>query len=216
MVVSESLENYLRTLYELQIVNDVVRVKDIAKTLKVRTASVVEAIKKLKKKGLVEHEQYGYIKLTQVGVWQAHKVYEKHRTIFRFLTEILFIDKQEAEELACGIEHHLTEKSISQLEKFINYFVQNPEEFNKFKDFISREVEMMTLDKFRPGDSLKVVKIVGEPQIKNRLLNMGFLPETRIYIERIAPLGDPIEVKVKGFRLSLRKEEARVIVVVKE
>ena len=216
MVVSESLENYLRTLYELQKANDIVRVKDISKTLKVRTASVVEAIKKLKKRGLVEHEQYGYVKLTQKGILEAHKVYEKHRTIFRFFTDVLFIGEQEAEKLACGIEHHLTEKSMEQLEKFINFFVQNPAELNKFKDFISREVEMMTLDKFNPGDSLKIVKLVGEPQIKKRLLNMGFLPETPIHIERIAPFGDPIEVKVKGFRLSLRKEEARAIVVVKE
>jgi len=215
VIASESLENYLRVLYELRMNNDVARVKDIARAMRVRTASVVEAVKKLKERGLVEHERYGYIKLTQNGVLQAHKVYERHRTIFRFLTEVLSVDDQEAEELACGIEHHLTDYLVSRLEKLTNYFSQNPEQFESFKEFAAQEVKMMTLDRFSPGDSLRVVKVMGEPQVKKRLLNMGILPGTQIHIERVAPLGDPVEVKVKGFRLSLRKEEAKAIVVEK-
>ncbi|RKX50936.1 MAG: hypothetical protein DRP25_04940, partial [Thermotoga sp.] len=58
--------------------------------------------------------------------------------------------------------------------------------------------------------------VVGDPRIKERLMNMGIIPGTELKIERIAPLGDPLEIKVRDFRLSLRKEEARSIVVEKE
>jgi len=71
----------------------------------------------------------------------------------------------------------------------------------------------VTLDRQKSGKIYRVEAVRGDPELKRRLLSMGVLPGTDISLEAIAPLGDPIEIKVRGYRLSLRKEEAKAIVV---
>jgi len=64
------------------------------------------------------------------------------------------------------------------------------------------------LGELKPGEKGKVAKVSGKGSIHRRILDMGVVPGTKIEIERVAPLGDPIEVKIKDYHLSLRKEEA--------
>ena len=70
-----------------------------------------------------------------------------------------------------------------------------------------------TLASLKPGDRAAIVKITGTGSIRRRLLDMGATAGTLVEVERVAPLGDPIEVKIKGYHLTLRKEEAQRIVV---
>jgi Fe2+ transport system protein FeoA len=69
-------------------------------------------------------------------------------------------------------------------------------------------MEAKTLKELRTGQRGKVVKVTGVGIIHRRILDMGITKGTDIEMERLAPLGDPVEVKVKGYHLSLRKEEA--------
>ena len=69
------------------------------------------------------------------------------------------------------------------------------------------------LSELKRGETGKIVKISGTGGIHRRLLDMGLVPGSNVEMERVAPLGDPIEVKVKGYNLSLRKEEASGIQV---
>ncbi|OQX20908.1 MAG: ferrous iron transport protein A [Candidatus Altiarchaeales archaeon A3] len=70
-----------------------------------------------------------------------------------------------------------------------------------------------TLNELKVGDKAEIVKLKGAGDVKRRLLDMGVVKGTTIEIERVAPLGDPIEIKVRGYNLSLRKEEASKIIV---
>ncbi|MCA8913842.1 MAG: ferrous iron transport protein A [Planctomycetes bacterium] len=65
-----------------------------------------------------------------------------------------------------------------------------------------------TLDKLPIGATATVLDVAGEPALQQRLLEMGVLPGVEIKVVRFAPMGDPIEVKVMGYSLSLRKSEA--------
>jgi DtxR family transcriptional regulator, Mn-dependent transcriptional regulator len=67
---------------------------------------------------------------------------------------------------------------------------------------------MTTLNAIKPGEKAKVVKVNIRGEVGSRILEMGLLKGTIVEVERVAPLGDPIDVKVKGYHLSLRKEEA--------
>lgn len=71
----------------------------------------------------------------------------------------------------------------------------------------------MTLDKAKVGSHVKVVKLNGEGAIKRRIMDMGITKGVDIYIRKVAPLGDPIEIKVRGYELSLRKEDANMVEV---
>ncbi|HEX55079.1 MAG: ferrous iron transport protein A [Candidatus Altiarchaeales archaeon] len=72
---------------------------------------------------------------------------------------------------------------------------------------------MTSLDKLKPKQKGIIVKIKGSGTIHRRLLDMGLVKGSIVEIERIAPLGDPIDVVIKGYHLSLRKEEASNIIV---
>ena len=70
---------------------------------------------------------------------------------------------------------------------------------------------MKTLKQTKIGETVKVVKLHGEGAIKRRIMDMGITRGTEIYIRKVAPLGDPIEVTVRGYELSLRKADADMI-----
>ena len=70
---------------------------------------------------------------------------------------------------------------------------------------------MKTLKQAKIGETVKAVKLHGEGAIKRRIMDMGITRGTEIYIRKVAPLGDPIEVTVRGYELSLRKADADMI-----
>ena len=72
---------------------------------------------------------------------------------------------------------------------------------------------MQTLKDIKCGDSARVVKVFGEGTVKRRIMDMGITKGAEIYVRKEAPLGDPIEVTVRGYQLSIRKADAEMIAV---
>ena len=72
---------------------------------------------------------------------------------------------------------------------------------------------MKTLRQAKVGDTSKVVKLHGEGAVKRRIMDMGITKGVEIYIRKVAPLGDPIEITVRNYELSLRKADAEMIEV---
>ena len=72
---------------------------------------------------------------------------------------------------------------------------------------------MATLREAKCGQTVKVVKIHGEGALKRRIMDMGITKNVEIYIRKVVPLGDPIEVTVRGYELSLRKADAEMVEV---
>jgi ferrous iron transport protein A len=70
-----------------------------------------------------------------------------------------------------------------------------------------------TLDSLQAGDEARVLELRGEAEASHRLMEMGLLPGTPIKVVRFAPLGDPVEITVRGYHLSLRRAEAAGIVI---
>lgn len=75
---------------------------------------------------------------------------------------------------------------------------------------------MKSLKDLKPGEKAKVSKLIGDGPIKRRIVDIGIVPGAEVEMERYAPLGDPIEIKLKGYHLSLRIEEADSILVYQE
>ncbi len=71
----------------------------------------------------------------------------------------------------------------------------------------------MTLKEAKVGQTVTVTKLSGEGAVKRRIMDMGITKGTEIYIRKVAPLGDPIEVTVRGYELSLRKADAEMVEV---
>ena len=74
----------------------------------------------------------------------------------------------------------------------------------------------MTLDEIQPGQEVVIVEVKGEGLLRRRLLEMGLTPRTKVKVRKIAPMGDPIELHLRGYELTLRLEDAAKIEVVQE
>ena len=72
---------------------------------------------------------------------------------------------------------------------------------------------MKTLKQVKTGETVKVVKLHGAGAVKRRIMDMGITKGVSVYVRKVAPLGDPVEVTVRGYELSLRKDDADMIEV---
>ena len=73
--------------------------------------------------------------------------------------------------------------------------------------------ESKTLKKAAVGATVKVKKLTGDGPVKSRIMDMGITKGVEVYVRKVAPLGDPVEVTVRGYELSLRKADAEMIVI---
>jgi len=126
VVLSESLEDYLEVILELEKTHKVARVKDIAEKMGVQRGSVSGTLKSLKKKELVNYRPYSFITLTIQGKKLAEEICRRHQVIKKFLQSVLLIDESKAEENACRMEHAMDKSAINRLVQFIDYIYRCP------------------------------------------------------------------------------------------
>lgn len=119
--LTSHIEDYLETIIMLHGKNRVVRARDISRKMGVSMPSVCAAMKVLIKKGLVNHEKYGYIELTKQGEILGERIYDSHKILIKFLKEILNTDARTAARDACKIEHDISEDTVKRLIAFVKF-----------------------------------------------------------------------------------------------
>jgi len=124
---SSSMEDYLEAIGRLSEVGNTVKVTQLSTKLRVSKPSVSAALNKLAKAGLLRHERYGSIELTAEGRRVADDVIRRHEIMHRFLTEILGIDRERAEEDACRMEHVLSPASLKRFSEFVEFLTSCPQ-----------------------------------------------------------------------------------------
>lgn len=129
--ISASLEDYVEVVYDLLQEKGKARVSDVAHRKSVKKASVNNALKRLLNEGLIAHENYGEINLTEKGLKLAVKLSERHRVIRTFLQNILKIKPKIADTDACAIEHHVHKETIDGLVKFVTSFEKKDKKTTK-------------------------------------------------------------------------------------
>ena len=120
--LTPSQQDYLEAILDLG--EGSVRSIDIATALGFSRASVNKAIQSLKAQGLIEHEHYGQITLTESGLLEARAVRRRHNLLKTFLMEILGVAEATAEEDACRMEHVVSPESLEKLESFTEHYLQ--------------------------------------------------------------------------------------------
>jgi DtxR family Mn-dependent transcriptional regulator len=118
--LTPSIEDYLEAIYVLDQKERGVRSVDVADRLQVAKPSVNRALKSLVEGGLIEQQRYSVIYLTKQGKEQARKILHRHTVIKRFLTDVLGLDEQRADEEACKIEHVVCEDTVNRLSDHVD------------------------------------------------------------------------------------------------
>ena len=119
-MLSNSLEEYLKTIYILKNNNEKIQVTKIANKMQLSKPSVNRALKSLKSEELIEYEAYGEINLTLKGEELAKKILEAYDIVYVFLTEILEIPKEDAQEEAIKVKSVLNDKTLNSLTKYVH------------------------------------------------------------------------------------------------
>ncbi len=124
--LSESLEDYLEIILDLERTQKVARAKDIARKMEVQRGSVTSALKNLEEKGLINYQPYSFITLTQKGKKIAEEITRRHAVLKNLLLNILNIDEKTAESTACRMEHAIDKKSLERLVSFSDFIYKCP------------------------------------------------------------------------------------------
>ena len=139
--LSAALENYLEAVAALKKEKKYARIGDIAKFLDVKSSSVNVAINFLAENGLVVHEKYGYVDLTEEGERVAEEIQKKHDILYKFLNELLFIDGDIAAKEACEIEHSVSAETIRKLERLYKllkeHFLTKAEDMENLQEYLN-------------------------------------------------------------------------------
>lgn len=125
--LTASLEDYLEVIFNLLQEKDAVKPIEVSKNLGVGKSSVSEALRNLAQKELINYAPYGVITLTPKGEKLAKEVALKHEVLTFFLTDVLNIEREEAVENACRIEHTISQNVYDQLVKFLKGYNQLPD-----------------------------------------------------------------------------------------
>ena len=241
MELTASQEDYLEATLALIRETGNARVSDIADRLSVAKPSVTFALKRLAERQLVNYEPYQLISLTESGKAAAERIHRKHKGLSRFLQDVLDIDEDVAEANACRIEHAVTDGLVRRLSCFGEFMstssVPAHKLTNAFREYCHEQLRTgncdgckaaketdfanqkqrdaptmnKTLADLKPGETAKIIRVGGEAAANKRLLEMGLTRGAPLTVVRIAPLGDPVEIKVRGYNLSLRKTEAKTV-----
>jgi len=126
MELSESLEDYLEVILDLEKASKVARAKDIAQRIGVQRGSVTSALKNLKEKDLINYEPYSFITLTDKGKKIAREITQRHIVLKNFLVKVLQIDEKSAESTACRMEHAIDNHTFERLLCFFEYIFKCP------------------------------------------------------------------------------------------
>lgn len=118
--MTESLEDYLESIYIISKESHVARVKEIAEKMNVKKPSVINALKELSRRELINQEKYGYIQLTELGKEKAENIFKRHVFLKKFLHEIIGVSDEISELDACRIEHYLHNETIDKLKTFFD------------------------------------------------------------------------------------------------
>jgi len=242
LALTPALEDYLETIFALVRETGMARVRDIASARGVKAGSVSPALARLAALGLVRYARREYVSLPGQGEAEARRVTARHTVLTHFFQEVLQLPVAVAERDACAIEHSLSDETMDRLVRLFEFLRSCPQGRDSFVDRFHAcplvqedvpactqgcrlptgqsagprppaEVPLTALFSLRPGERGRVARIDAKGPVRQRLLDMGILPDALIELERTAPLGDPIWIRLQGYQLSLRRTEAEAVLV---
>jgi DtxR family Mn-dependent transcriptional regulator len=198
--VTEVVEEYLEGIYRLQEKSGVARTSDIVKVLQVVPGTVTNTVERLEKEGMLRHEPYRGVRLTDKGRRIALDVIRRHRLSERLLTDFVHVDWDKVHDAACRLEHGITNDVIKKLEKALGHPKTCPHG-NPIPTACGGIVEEKSepLSTLKSKESGVVAKIEDEtPEVLKYIAVLGLLPGASIEIVEKAPFDGPVTVRVGG------------------
>lgn len=223
--LSASLEDYLEAIFWTVAAKGAARTRDIAKQLQVKASSVTGALRSLAEKEYIRYAPYEAITLTEAGFSEAARLARRHHILRACFGELLGIDEATAELAACRLEHGIPPVLVDRLAQFHEFIKTLPEEHRQYvmcfadrcrQDTLAMDagIGQSTIADLKTGQQGVITAVRHSGSVSRRFADMGLGRGALVEVEGIAPMGSPIRVRIRGYRLALRKQEAENIIVI--
>lgn len=211
--LSESAEMMIKNINELASNGKRVRTSDLSSKTQLKPASVTEMIQRLGEIGLVDYEPYHGVYLTKQGQHVADVIDRRFSILQRFLTEILGVEKEEAADVACRMEHILTRDVENRLSNFLG--VEKGSESDLFCHKINvdseKNPEFIPLSNFDEGKTGKVRIVLEKSELTDTLEKAGLSPGRTIMVKKSSK--NSYDIETENGTLSLDSDLASKIIV---
>lgn len=212
MELSESEEEYLEALYKLNGRGGQVRVGKLAEELQVKEPSVVEMLKKLEKKNLVDYERYSGAKLTDRGKEEGMSVTRKHRLAERLLSDVLDLELPEIHDEACKLEHSIGNDTADKIARVLENPETCPHGYPIPEEEKEEDENLIELTEGEEGEEYRVITIPEKREDIQRLIPLAILPGSKIELADKPPFS-ALMVERGGDKLALSRDLASKIMV---
>jgi len=212
--VSNPAEEYLQAIFHFEKKSGFARTMDLSRKLKVVPGSVTNTIKSFQRRGLVIHEPYKGVKLTEKGQKFASNILRRHRLAERLLTDILHMDWSQVHEPACKLGHALSQEIIKPLEKALGYPQTCPHGNpipTKYGGILEKKTESLNeLDAKMSGVIVKIIE--DKAEVLQQLTRLGLKLGEYVKVEKNPSTG-PLTVMVGDVNHTLDHKLASIIYV---
>ncbi|HRP01296.1 MAG TPA: metal-dependent transcriptional regulator [Candidatus Kapabacteria bacterium] len=212
---SQAVQDYLKTIYKLQMVEDVVSTSSIARELNVSGASVTGMLKKLANKNLADYNSYKGVRLTEMGVRNALEILRNHRLLELYLKDSLGFSLAKVHDEACRLEHYVSDEFIEKIDTLLGYPQYSPlgnpipSKDGVVPDYTSESLVNVDLNK-----KYKIKRISDENNdMVDYFEKMGMLPGVDITLLTRAPFNGPMTIAYNNHEEVIGFEVARNIFV---
>jgi DtxR family Mn-dependent transcriptional regulator len=211
--LSESAEMMIKNINQLAADKKRVRTSDLATKTKLKPATVTEMIQRLGDLGLVDYEPYHGVHLTKQGQHVADVIEHRFNILERFLTEILGVDRDEASEVACRMEHVLTRDVEHKLTTFLGVDPQKESELFCHKINIKSDVEhkYLPLSNFKKGKKGTVKLVFESNELADLLETKGIIPGSSLLLKESN--NNVYTIQNNEGELSIDRETASKIII---
>lgn len=223
MKISSSLEDYIEIISEIIEETGHAHTKDIAARLGVKMPSATKALQNLSEKKLIVYQPHTPVVLTPEGAEIGAVIRRRHRSLKKFFIDVIRLDEDHANRVACDIEHFIGEKTTSRL-AFLAETIADDPSCENLRKIIEEKMPCIgldnnsipvALDELEIGESAVIDSISGKLNGIRKFADLGLVRGTMLTLEGHAPFGDLIRIRVMGSSLSIRAKEAKHIMVKK-
>ncbi len=198
-MLSQAVEDYIKAIYKLQ-GDGTVSTTDIARTLKVSSASVTNMIKRLAQMGLAEYQSYKGVVLTPAGDKIALEIIRHHRLLETYLREVMGYSWDKMHEEAEHLEHHISEEFETRIEEMLGYPTHDPHGHPiPTRDGRIEAVVGEPLAGVAAGQAVVVRRIPDyDPDLLTYLESAGLMPQSTVEVLDRAPFNGPLTLRMGG------------------
>lgn len=215
MVLSQAVEDYLKTIYTLESEDKGASTSSIAESMDVSSASATNMIKRLSKMGLVDYQSYKGARLTRSGRKIALEIIRHHRLLELYLLEVMGYSWDEVHDEAEKLEHHISEQFEDKIAELLDNPTHDPHgDPIPTKEGVMPKMESEPLDQAEAGRTFIVSRVKDQdPDLLRYLEKIGLLPGVKIMVKEKAPFNGPITLLVEETEQALGHEVANKIFV---